>query len=51
MELTDIRGISDKKAADFNKLGVFTTEDLVGYFPRREIKPEQVIAKIEGIIN
>lgn len=34
MELTDIRGISDKKAADFNKLGVFTTEDLVGYFPR-----------------
>ena len=34
MKLTDIKGVSDKRAEDFNKLGIFTPEDLVGYFPR-----------------
>ena len=34
MELTDIKGISDKRVADLNKLGIFTPEDLVGYFPK-----------------
>lgn len=35
---TDIRyckGIGEKKALLFNKLGVFTTHDLVSYFPRK----------------
>ncbi len=34
MKLTDIKGISDKRVADLNKLGIFTPEDLVGYFPK-----------------
>ena len=34
MELNKIKGINDKREKDFNKLGVFTTEELAGYFPR-----------------
>jgi RecG-like helicase len=34
MELTKIRNVSEKRAEDFNKLGVFDTADLVRYFPR-----------------
>ncbi|MEG9429804.1 MAG: ATP-dependent DNA helicase RecG [Christensenellaceae bacterium] len=34
MELTVIRGISAARAADFNKLGVTDTADLVRFFPR-----------------
>ena len=34
MKLTDLKGISDKRAKDLNKLNIFTPEDLVRYFPR-----------------
>lgn len=34
MELTDIKGISDKRAADLKKAGVETAEDLVRFFPK-----------------
>ncbi len=34
MELTKIRGISEKREEEFNKLGIFDTADLVRYFPR-----------------
>lgn len=37
MELTKIRGISSARCADFNKLGIFDTEDLVRFFPRAYI--------------
>ncbi|MBO4251683.1 MAG: ATP-dependent DNA helicase RecG [Clostridia bacterium] len=37
MELTKIRGISSARCADFNKLGVTDTEDLVRFFPRAYI--------------
>lgn len=34
MELKKIRGISEKREKDLNKLNIFTAEDLVRYFPR-----------------
>ena len=34
MELTKIRGISEKRAEDLNKMGVFDTGDLLRCFPR-----------------
>lgn len=34
MELTKIRGISEKREEEFNKLGIFDTADLVRFFPR-----------------
>ena len=34
MKLTDIRGISEKREKDLNKLNIFTPEDLVRDFPR-----------------
>jgi RecG-like helicase len=34
MELTKIRGISEKREEEFNKLGVYDTADLVRFFPR-----------------
>ena len=34
MELTKIRGISEKREEELNKLGVFDTADLARYFPR-----------------
>ena len=34
MKLSEIKGISDKREADFNKLGIFSAEDLIRHFPR-----------------
>ena len=34
MELTKIRGISEKRKEELNKLGIFDTSDLSRYFPR-----------------
>ena len=34
MELTKIRGISEKRAEDLNKAGIYDTSDLVRCFPR-----------------
>ena len=34
VKLTDIRGISEKREKDLNKLNIFTPEDLVRDFPR-----------------
>ncbi|MBO5525736.1 MAG: ATP-dependent DNA helicase RecG [Clostridia bacterium] len=34
MELKSIRGISETREKELNKLGVFTAEDLVRYYPR-----------------
>ena len=32
-EITKIKGISDKRAAMYNKLGIFTAEDLISFYP------------------
>ena len=37
MELKKIRGINEKREEDLNKLGIFDTQDLIRYFPRRYI--------------
>lgn len=34
MELTAIKNISDKRKKDFEKLNIFTAEDLVGHYPK-----------------
>ena len=34
MQLTDVKGIAEKRAKELNKLGIFTAEDLVRYYPR-----------------
>ena len=34
MELTKIRGVSEKRLEEFNKMGVYDTADLMRYFPR-----------------
>ncbi len=34
MKLTDIKGISDKRAQDLAKMNIFTPEDLINHFPR-----------------
>ena len=33
MELKDIKGIGEKKIAFLNKLGIFTVNNLLEYFP------------------
>lgn len=33
-EITSIKGISDKRAAMYRKLGIFTVEDLISFYPR-----------------
>ncbi len=34
MKLEDVKGISDKRKADFNKLGVFSPQDLIKLYPK-----------------
>ena len=34
MKLTDIKGVGEKTAENFNKLDIFEPVDLVNYFPR-----------------
>ena len=34
MKLTELKGISEKREKDLNKLNIYTAEDLVRYFPR-----------------
>ncbi len=36
-DIKEIRGISDKRASMYHKLGIFTTEDLIGFYPRNYI--------------
>lgn len=34
MQLTDIKGVGEKTALNFNKLNIYTPKDLINYFPR-----------------
>ena len=40
--VTEIKGIGEKKAGLFNKLGIFTWEDLINFFPRSYDKYEDL---------
>ena len=33
-DIKEIKGISDKRAAMYHKLGIFTADDLIGFYPR-----------------
>ena len=44
MKITDVKGISDKRASDLKKLGIETPEMLIKHFPRnyldlRNVRP------------
>ena len=43
MKITDIKGISDKRAVDFLKLGIDTPEKLIRHFPRNYLDLRNVI--------
>ena len=46
-DIKEIRGISDKRASMYHKLGIFTTEDLIGFYPRNYIdysRPKKIKA-------
>ena len=47
MELTKIRGISAAREAEFNKLGIFDTADLVRFFPRAylDLRERQMLSQ------
>lgn len=49
-EITKIKGISDKRAAMYNKLGIFTAEDLISFYPKDYIDYTQPknISEIEN---
>ena len=42
MKLTDIKGISDKRAQDLAKMNIFTPEDLIKHFPRNYLDLRKV---------
>ncbi len=61
MELTSLKGIGEKTAGAFNRLGIFTVEDLVRYYPRAyetfdkpsaiyELEPGKIMT-VEGILS
>ena len=61
MELTKLKGIGEKTAEAFNRLGIFSAEDLVRYFPRSyesfdkpvplyELEPGKTMT-VEGVLS
>lgn len=61
MELTSIKGIGEKTAGAFNRLGIFSAEDLIRHYPRGydtfekpvplyELEPGRVFT-VEGILS
>lgn len=43
MDLTKVKGISDKRAEDLKKLGIFTPEQLIRHFPRNYLDLRNVL--------
>lgn len=43
MRLTELKGISEKREKDLNKLNIFTAEDLVRYYPRSYLDMTQTV--------
>ena len=50
MKLTDIKGISDKRAQDLAKMNIFTPEDLIKHFPRNYLDLRK-ITQLEKCYN
>lgn len=61
MKISELKGIGEKSEKLFNKLGIYTVEELILHYPRdyetygspaliREIEPEKV-AVVEGVIT
>lgn len=48
MELTKIKGINEKREEEFNKLGIFNTEDLSKFFPRAylDLRDKQTLKNV-----
>jgi ATP-dependent DNA helicase RecG len=51
MNLNEIKGISDKRIADFSKLGVNTVEELIKLFPKNYIDLTRVIPVKDSFHN
>lgn len=43
MELRFVKGLSDKRIADLNSMGIFTAEDLVRHFPRNYLDMRKAV--------
>ena len=43
MQRKELRGISEKREKDLNKLNIFTAEDLVRYYPRSYLDMTQTV--------
>ncbi len=51
MELRYIKGLSDKRITDLNKMGIFTAEDLVRHFPRNYLDLRRSVKLSRAIHN
>ncbi len=51
MELKFIKGLSDKRIQDLNKLGIFSAEDLVRLFPRSYLDMRKAVSLKDAINN
>lgn len=51
MLLTSVKGISDKRQKDFNKLNIFTAEDLIRFFPRNYLDLTHTVSLFECYHN
>ena len=49
MELTKLKGIGPKKAEKFEKLGLYTVEDVIKSFPR-EYEDRRNVKKIDDLV-
>ncbi len=51
MELKYIKGLSDKRINDLNKMGIFSAEDLVKHFPRSYLDLRRSVKLYEAVHN
>ena len=51
MQLKDLKGIGDRRAKDFAKLGIATAEDLIRYYPRTYLDMTNRVSIREAVHN
>lgn len=51
MELRYVKGLSDKRIEDLNKMGIFTAEQLIRHFPRSYLDLRRSISLREAVHN
>ncbi len=51
MELKFIKGLSDKRIQDLNKLGIYSAEDLVRFFPRSYLDMRKAVSLKDAMNN